>query len=145
MWEKLYFVGIFLTVFVQQFPVRWVWRCSSVFPSTDAVRNAVRADSVLQTPVRDSCTHQRLTDKNTDPDLWPLTFWPPQFPSRRWSRVCPPPPPGTVKAPGPSAGAPATSPPKPGCPSDTSWTVTSTQWTPPTDRITIQPTLGTGP
>lgn len=70
------------------------------------------------------------------PDLPSLSSTP-QFPSRRWSPACAPRHPGVVTAKEQEAwvGAPRyTSPPRPGCLSDTSWTATSTQWTPPTER-----------
>lgn len=65
----------------------------------------------------------------------------PQFPSRRQSLVCAPPRPGAATAKEQEAwvGTPRSiSPPKPGCLSGTSWTATSTQWTPPTERHQTQ-------
>lgn len=97
------------TSLFHQVALSWVWRCCSVFLSTDAVKNAARADSAPQQ----------------------------QFPSRRWNLVCRPQHPGaaTAKEQGASVGARrSTSPPRPGCLSGTSWTATSTQWTPPTEK-----------
>lgn len=68
----------------------------------------------------------------------------PQFPSKRWSPASAPPHPGAVTARerGAWAGAPRyTSPPRPGCLSDTSWTATSTPWTPPTEETNRTPGL----
>ena len=119
----------------------WVWRCCSVSRSTDAVKSAARASSAPPPQVRSKyrkikCRVNKKAVQSTK--ARPSDFFP-QCPSRRWSPVCPRPHPAAVTAMerGASVGGHrSTSPPRPGCRSDTSSTATSTQWTPPTERRT---------